>query len=72
MEFIHTTAGCPVYFEIYDNYLEICERLIDELDVFHDGILPGVEKRTLIIDIGVCGRDKMIEIDLEFRRVFRT
>lgn len=62
-DFMHTVDGYPVYFEIHDNYLDMRERLIDELEVFYEEILPGSQKPTMIVDRGIYGKDKMMELD---------
>ena len=62
-DFMHTVDGCPVYFEIHDNYLDMRERLLDELERFTLEILPDQAKPTLIVDRGVYGKGKMLELD---------
>ena len=62
-DFMHTVDGCPVYFEIHDNYLDMRERLLDELGRFDSEILHALEKPTVIVDRGVYGKDKMSEMD---------
>ncbi len=62
-DFMHTVDGCPVYFEIHDNYMDMRERLLDELGRFDSEILHAAEKPTVIVDRGAYGKDKMSEMD---------
>ena len=62
-DFMHTVDGCPVYFEIHDNYLDMRERLIDELEHFSSEFFSESVKPTMIVDRGIYGKDKMIELD---------
>ena len=62
-DFMHTVKGNPVYFEIHDNYLDMRERLIDELEHFTRDVFPGSAKPTVIVDRGIYGKEKMMELD---------
>ena len=61
-DFFHTPDGDPVYFEINDNYSDMRERFTSSVKFFSEEILksPG---RTFIIDRGIYGEEKMLEID---------
>jgi len=63
-DFIHTSKGEPVYFEIADNYLDMRDRFINTINYFNNFILgkPAI-KPTFIVDRGIYGKDKMIEIN---------
>ncbi len=62
-DFMHTIDGFPVYFEIHDNYLDMRERLINELEYFSSEILHDSQKPTMIVDRGIYGKEKMTELD---------
>lgn len=61
-DFFHTPEADPVYFEINDNYSDMRERFTNSVKFFSEEIIksPG---RTFIIDRGIYGEEKMVEID---------
>jgi len=63
-DFIHSPNGEPVYFEIADNYLDMRERFIGVIDNFYEKVLDKPSKKpTFIVDRGIYGKEKMLEID---------
>ncbi len=61
-DFFHTPDGDPVYFEINDNYSDMRERFILSVKFFSEEIIK-TPNRTFVIDRGIYGKEKMIEID---------
>ena len=62
-DYIHTTAGQPVYFECGDNFEDLRSRFLPFVERFHATMQwPPGQSRTYIIDRGIYGIDVFRQI----------
>ena len=58
-DFIHNFKGEPIWFESFDNYLDLRDRFTGVLINFSDAIGLQPEQMSTIVDRGIYGKDRM-------------